>query len=109
MVEKVEIDTKNISVRDISDGYTTLFIKSKDTVENEATLISFREFCKIETDNHYTLGLRKLLEYYQGDYKTELIYDEMLELKTVIADLKASIIEINKPKEEEKSEDSDLF
>ena len=66
---------------------------------------AFKEFCRVETDNNYTLGLRKLMEYYQGDFKIEMLYDKLNELNTVLEEVKGSVVELQKkPKEENDSE-----
>ena len=108
MVDKIETDVKEMNLRDIAQGYIRFSIKAEDTLENMQVHAAFKEFCRVETDNNYTLGVRKLMEYYQGDFKIELLYNKLEELNAMLADLRGSVVELQKkPKEEE--EDSSNF
>lgn len=69
-------------------GYVRFSIKADDTPENNSVHDAFKEFCKTETDNNYTQGIRKLLEYYQGDFKYEAIWEAIKELQNGIQMLK---------------------
>jgi len=107
MVE-VETDIKKMNLRSIAPGFIGFNVKARDTEANQATHDSFREFCKVETDRNYTQGLNKLLDYYAGDYKYEMIYSTIQEVKVLIEDLRSSVISLqSKPKEDE--EDSSSF
>lgn len=108
MVDKIETDVKEMNLRDIAQGYIRFSIKAEDTLENMQVHAAFKEFCRVETDNNYTLGVRKLMEYYQGDFKIELLYNKLEELNAMLADLRGSVVELQKkPKEDE--EDSSNF
>jgi hypothetical protein len=76
-------------------GFIRFSIKAKDTEENNRVHNMFREFCKVEVDDNYTLGLKKLLEYYAEDYKFESLHLMIEELKAEIDELRES-----KPKKE---------
>jgi len=91
------IETKDINLRDFSNnGKIGFRITADDTVENQQTHDAFKGFCKVETDNNYTQGLRKLLEYYQGDFKIEMLHNVQQEQAVTLADLKGSIVELAK-------------
>ena len=107
MVE-VETDIKKMNLRSIAPGFIGFNVKARDTEANQATHDSFREFCKVETDRNYTQGLNKLLDYYAGDYKYEMIYETIQEVKVLIEDLKGSVVALqDKPKED--NEESTSF
>ena len=109
-MEEVKTDTKNMGLRDFADGSIRFSIRADDTEENQKVHDAFKEFCKVETDNNYTQGLRKLLEYYQGDFKIEMLHNVQQEHAVSLADLKGSIIELAKKKESPRVEDdSDAF
>ena len=110
--KKVNTDSKDMGLREIATGYIRFSIKADDTVENHQVHEAFKEFCKIETDNNYTQGIRKLLEFYQSDYKTELLKDAIDSVQVSLEDLKASVISLQESKKEDNSkneEDSDSF
>lgn len=71
-----ETDIKKVkeSFRDLWDGFTGLTIKAKDTKENEDVHIMFKDFCKEQTKDDYTLGLKVLLEYFIADGKYTAIW-----------------------------------
>lgn len=106
MVE-VNTDVKEMGLRDIAKGIVRFSIKADDTPENTQVHDAFKDFCRVETDNNYTQGLRKLLEYYQSDFKYELITNKLVQLDTLLSELKGSIVELaEKPKIEEDEESS---
>ena len=104
MDKEIGTDVNNMGMSDLAKGSVRFSIRADDTPENLAVHKAFREFCKVETNNDYTQGLRKLLEYYQGDFKYELINDRITELNTTLLDLKGSIIEVTKKKDKDKPE-----
>lgn len=110
-MSEIETDMKKMDLKSLSeDGCIRLVLKAKDTEVNQAVYEGFKEFCKIETDNNYTVGLRKLLEFYQMDYRNELIVNEINDLRVVLAEIKTSVEGIVKKevKVEEKN-DQDSF
>ena len=74
---------------------------AKDTEENQKVHDAFRSFSKAECDDNYTQALRKLLEFYQGDYKFEAIWDKLVALEQEVTTLK-------KPEELEKKDEGDF-
>lgn len=102
MEEKNGVNLKDLN----AEGFIRFSIKAKDTNENESVHKSFKEFCKLETDDNYTLGLRKLLEYYQGDFKYEALYQEIEDLRLEIAKIKE---QLSAPSEPEKEKDTGAF
>lgn len=69
-------------------GFTGFPIKAKDTKKNQMIHDAFRQFCKEQTDDDYTRGLEYLIEYWQGDMKYELMWQEINQLKVELANLK---------------------
>jgi len=109
-MEEVNTDIKKVDFKDWWEGKTGFTIRADDTKENKEVHAAFKEFCRIESDNSYTLGLRKLLEYYQGDFKLEMLHNVQQEQAVSLADLKGSIIELSKKKEATHVEDdNDAF
>lgn len=80
-------------------GFIRFSIKAKDTPENESVHKAFKEFCKVEVDDNYTLGLRKLLEFYQGDFKFEMLHQDIADLQIQVEELRQKLEE---PKDEPK-------
>jgi len=72
------------------DYWVVCTIKAKRNDHNEGVIRQFKLFCKNETDNDYTQGLKRLLEHYSTDWKYESLYNEISELKTDIAEIKIS-------------------
>jgi hypothetical protein len=78
------------SLRDLGvDGFIRFSIKAHNTEENMAVHNAFREFCKVETDNNYTLGIKKLLENYSQDTKFDILYEMIQELEMKVDDKKS--------------------
>lgn len=107
MTDKIETD--NVSLRDIADGFVKFTIKARDTEENKLIHDAFKEFCKQEMDDNYTQGLKKLIEYYQSDFKYELIADKIDSQYVVLEELRGSIIDLQKKGEEPKKEKDGVF
>lgn len=109
MEKKISTDMRDDGLRGMAKGTVRFSIKADDTLENFHVHETFREFCRIECDNNYTQGLRKLLEYWEMEAKTSVIYEaiskhgmDIEELKTAIAELsKSKKVINNKEKEEE--------
>ena len=80
--------------------YAFLFIKSEPTPENKHIYDTFRNFCKLETKNDYTLGLKRLLEHKQLDWKEAMMYDLIRNLEERLARLEAQPVKENKKEEE---------
>jgi hypothetical protein len=111
-MKDVDTNIKTADFKDLWENKTGFTIRADDTQENKNVHKAFKDFCKAETDNNYTLGLRKLLEYYQGDFKLELLHGELATQSSALADLRGSVIELSKkatqhPQEDE--DDSDAF
>ena len=105
----VKTDMKDMQLNKIAEGFDRYTIKYPDTEENKKTHEAFKDFCRTETDNNYTLGIRKLLEYYQSDFKYEMIYDRLEEQAVVLQELKASVIESQSKPKEDNTEESEAF
>jgi hypothetical protein len=104
-MDELKTKTNEMDLRDIAPGFIRFSIKADDTAENQSVHEAFREFCKIETDNNYTQGLRKLLEYYQSDFKYEMIYNKLQDQSCTLDDLRESVIQLqSKPKKEVKND-----
>ena len=72
----MEINDDNL--REIMDPeYIFLSIRADDSEKNRAIHAAFREMARIEfpkTHDNFTLALGKLLEYYDKDAKTEMLW-----------------------------------
>jgi len=113
MERKVETNPEKDGLRDIAKGTIRFSIKAEDTLENLQVHCAFKNFCQVETDNNYTLGIRKLLEYYEADAKVNTIFTMLQDQSVALQDLASSVVEMQKPKvskeEEEESEDDGSF
>ena len=96
-MEEVRTDLGE-GIRELAPGYIRFSIKANDTKENEQVHEAFKEFCKVECDNNYTQGVKKLLENYDIDYKYESLFEMCQELKERLNKIEAKAKE---PKEEE--------
>jgi hypothetical protein len=104
--EMIKTGIENDGLRDIADGTIRFGIKAPDTLENLQIHNAFKNYCKIETDNNYTQGLKRLMEYYQGDFKYEMIFEKLEAQSIALENLKASIVEMNKKPKSEADEDA---
>ena len=95
MDDKIEESLRELGV----DGFIRFSIKAHNTEENMAVHNAFKEFCKVESDNNYTLGAKKLLEYYQTDYKFEMIVEKLQELEARIEQVEGKPVEDKEKKE----------
>ena len=82
------------------NGYISFKIKYNNTEENRGVHDTFRKFAEAETDNHYLLALKKLLENYSEDYRFEALWEK-------ISLVESAMVELNKPATEEKKEEKD--
>ncbi len=105
--DPVKTSLEEDGLRSIAKGIIRFSIKADDTLENLQVHSAFKNFCRAETDNNYTQGLRKLLEYYQSDYKIEMIYNILDNQSTVLEDLRGSIVDLTTVKKEDKPKDSE--
>ena len=53
-----------------------------DTKENNIVWDAFLQFCKLEADGNYLMGIKMLLQSYSTDWKYQSLYDEIQELKS---------------------------
>lgn len=78
-------------LRTLAEGFIKFSIKAADTEENKKVHDAFKEFCKIECDNNYTQGIRKLLEFYEADYKYESLHASIMMLQESVLEIKDKI------------------
>ena len=93
----VETDVNKMKMNE--PEYVFLFIKSENNLE-ESKLVyeAFKNFCMLETKNDYTLGLKRLLEAKQLDWKEGMMFDLINDLERRVQELE------NKSKEDKKDE-----
>lgn len=90
---------KEINIRDLSEeGKIWFTIRANDTEQNSTIHKAYKDYCKTECNNDYTMGLKRLLELSDGEAKFEMLYDTLVELQSRVA-------ELEKPKKEEKEEE----
>jgi len=56
-----------------------------DTKENKIVWSTFVQFCKLESDGNYLLGIKMLLQSYSTDWKYDSLYNEIQSLKEQIS------------------------
>ena len=78
-------------------GFIRFSIKAEDTENNDMTHKAFKEFCRVECGNDYTLGIRTLLKAYEDDYRFESLWEKIQEVNSRIDKLE--------PKKEVKKEE----
>jgi len=89
-MEETVIDVHK-GMRDLADGYIRFRIKAKDTENNQRIHDAFKEFCKVECDNDYTLGLKILLKNYENDYRFDSLHELYELLKDDVEQIKQKI------------------
>ena len=94
-------------LKDLASGFIRFSIKATDTKENEIVHKAFKEFCKFESDDNYTLGLKRLLEIADGDAKFEAVWEHMKTLEDRVLSLEEKLKE--PVKKENKEEDEGVF
>ena len=72
-------------------GFIRFGIKAQNTESNSQVHEAFKEFCKTEANNDYTLGLKYLLQAYQEDYKYSTLRDLIMSLKMEIDELRTKV------------------
>lgn len=82
-------------------GFIFLRMRAEDTEQNQKIHNAFREFAEVECKNDYTLALGKLIEYYQADAKTEMLWEAILRVEQRVALIEAQLA-VPQPKEEER-------
>lgn len=106
----MEIDRELEDILPGTDGFIGLYIRARNTEQNREVHNAFREFCNIECDSHYTIGLRKLLEVYQQTLKEEGLWHAVLEAREQIEELNKRVQELeSKAKEPVKEDDDGTF
>ena len=106
MEEKVDTDiNKQLNLWD-REFYTWFTIRADNNEDNVRIHNEFKDYCKIECANNYTLGLKDLLEYRKNDWKYEALYDMIQGLYDKVAALE----QVNsKTNEQEEEEDGGVF
>lgn len=82
------------------EGHIGFSIKAENNDVNQVVHDGFKEFCKYETQDNYTLGLKLLLETWEQFYKLTSIIDAVKELE-----VRLEALENPKKKEEKKDDD----
>lgn len=62
----------------------------------------FSEFCKTETNNNYSFALKLLLDGMEGNVKEALLFQQYIELKAELDELKVLVMNISTKSEPEK-------
>jgi len=81
-------ETNELKKRIESKIKRNFVISYYNTEENQQIINTFKLLCEKETDNHYLLGLKKLIETYSTDWKYELISYEIQTIKEELAKIK---------------------
>lgn len=86
------VQTVDETIREFKDmgveGFVRFSIKAEDTDANKQIHDAFKQFCKVECANDYTLGLKTLLKAYETDYKYIMLFEQIQELRTELEALK---------------------
>ena len=67
-------------------------IQYYDTEQNKAVIKTLLLMCKEETDNNWLQGIKKLLEYYSNDWKTQVLMNELQQLRERITNIETNNI-----------------
>ena len=85
---------KNVNLRKLSDdGYIGLTIRAWDTEYNESIHKAFRDFCKEEYRNDYTLGLKSLIESYNMSHQFGGLWKAINDIDSRLAIIEDSLSE----------------
>lgn len=104
-MESKEVVTK-LSTKELRElaweGHIGFTVKAKDNDINQGTHEKFKFFCKENSEGNYTLGLKILLDMVEQDYKYLTLYEDIIELRDEVEQLK----EVKKEKTEDKEPSS---
>lgn len=106
MKGKVDTDFKKQTEKWDEEFYVWFTIKADRTKENESVQKGFKDFCKTETDNNYTQGLRKLLEFYEEDWKYESLHKRIENLEEEVAQVRNGCVTATKKVEQDKDKET---
>jgi len=67
-----------------------------DTAENNSVWSTFVQFCKLEADGNYLMGLKILLTSYSTDWKYQSLYDEIQTLKEKMLQSQSRVEKVSK-------------
>lgn len=77
-------DVKDLSDK-VEESIVYVFkVKYHGTKENVAVHEAFKEYCRLQTDNNYLQGIKRLLELASVDWKYESLHEEIIELKNKV-------------------------
>ena len=95
--QKIEIktDIREANLREAWEGFTGFTVKAKDTSCNQKIHERFKTYCKDRADNSYTVGLDKLLDIAEADFKYSMLSEKLDLLQQVLDDLKGSVLILN--------------
>lgn len=97
-MDKIETDVDKGLQESGIEGFIRFSIKADNTEDNLMTHDGFKSFAEHEFDNNYTQAIKGLLKYWQGDAKTEMLWE-------AIKSLKEEILELRKEQHSEKKEE----
>jgi len=109
---KYSTDITDTGLRGIAKGSVRFTIKADDTLENLQVHSAFKDFCRVECDNNYTQGLRKLIEMYELKAKDELLFNTLNGHGMAIEELRLDVDAIKapaKPAVSKENEEKDTF
>lgn len=66
-------------------------ISCDNTTENKEVIQKFMDFCKLETQGNYTMGLKLLLDSWYRDFKLELINARISRLEGDVESFKVGV------------------
>ena len=100
---------EKVNIRKLSDdGYIWFTIRAEDSEYNESIHSAFKGFCKEETRNDYTLGLKQLLEGYNVSRQVGALWGAFNNLEKEVVELRESG-SLNDGSIDKDSEDEEMF
>jgi len=82
------VPVKGLPYNGDEETITYIFkVKYNGTDENKEIHHRFQEFCFRNSDNSYIIGIKMLLDSFETDWKYETLYNELVNVKNLVASM----------------------
>jgi hypothetical protein len=86
------------------EGYVWLNIRATNTPENVAIHTAFKDFCKQECDDNYTIGLKVLLGGFSLDGSVPELVSKVKELEEKVSVLQKEVTDMKKRRNDDEDD-----
>ena len=92
------VENDDINLRSLGPGTISLFIRAKDTIDNEGVHNAFRAYCESEAKNDYTHGMRLLLQNLDYVHSMNALWSRFDEISERLVTLESADVKVEEPK-----------